>query len=85
MFVAADIVSVELEPAATEGGLKDAVTPAGSPVTLKPIFPLKLLKAEVETVNVVLLPAATVWVCGVADNPKDSRPNTFSKLEKEAR
>jgi hypothetical protein len=85
VFVAGVIVSVELEPAATDDGLKDAVTPAGSPVTLKLIFPLKLLNAEVETVNVVLLPAATVWVCGVADNPKDSRPKTFSRLENEAR
>ena len=43
-------VRVELAPAATEEGLKEAVAPVGSPVALKLIEPPKPLTALVLTV-----------------------------------
>ena len=50
--VLADVatVRVELAPAATEGGLNEAVAPVGSPLALKLTEPLKPLMALVFTV-----------------------------------
>jgi len=43
-------VSVELDPAATELGLNDAVAPVGNPLTANPIVPLNPLITPVFTV-----------------------------------
>jgi hypothetical protein len=49
-------VSVELPPAVTEPGLKDAVAPVGSPLAESVTFSAEPLVTAVEIVDVVLPP-----------------------------
>ena len=53
-------------PPATVAGLKLAVAPAGSPLTLGVRVPVNPFTAAIVTVYVVLPPAVTVCVAGVA-------------------
>lgn len=64
-------VSVELPELVTEGGLKLAPAPAGSPlVTFKLTVPLNPFTAPIVAVYVVLLPCVTLWEDGVAATVK---------------
>jgi hypothetical protein len=60
---------VEPDPV-TVVGLKLAVTPDGSPETLKGTTPLNPFMLVIEAPNVVLLPAATLRESGVTVNEK---------------
>src|SRR5215471_10935281 len=69
VFVVPLVVTVmvdEPEPT-TDGGLKLTVAPAGRPLALKTIVPLKPFKAESVTVYVVLPPCTTVREDGEAE------------------
>ena len=59
-------VSVELPEVFTEVGLKLAVAPVGSPLTLKPTVPVNPFTAPIVALYVVLLPCVTLWEDGVA-------------------
>ena len=56
MLVATPRVSVELPPALTESGLKEAVTPAGSPLAESVTVSADPLRTAVEMVDVALPP-----------------------------
>jgi hypothetical protein len=71
VLLAVVTVSVEPLPTLTEVGLKVAVALAGSPLTLKPIEPVKPFKALVLTEYEVPPPGLTVCELGVADTVND--------------
>lgn len=56
MAAPTDNVRVELAPAVTEAGLKDAVVPAGRPLALRVTDSAVPLAIAVETVEVALPP-----------------------------
>ena len=71
------IVSVEVpEPPATVLGLKLAVTPEGNPLALKATLALNPFEGVTVTVNVLLLPCATV--CEVGDAEREKFPAAFT-------
>ena len=57
---------IELAPGPIADGLKEAVVPAGNPLTLSPTFPVNEPTAPTFTVYVVLPPATTLCDDGVA-------------------
>ena len=62
-----DTVSVEVQGLPlTDEGLNVAVAPLGSPVTVRPTAPLKPPVGVTVAVYVVLPPAVTDWLAGVA-------------------
>jgi hypothetical protein len=64
------IVKIELPGALREAGANVAVAPVGRPLALRLTDPVNPLMAPTLTVYVVLPPALTVWVLGVADTVK---------------
>src|SRR6202049_3132857 len=87
--VLADVatVRVELAPAATEGGLNEAVAPVGRPLALKLTETLKPLRLVVETVYATVAPSPTDGLEGASETIKScetSRPYTFRTFENEA-
>jgi hypothetical protein len=67
VLLAVVIVSVEPLPTLTGVGLKVPVALAGSPLTLKPIEPVKPFKALVLTEYEVPAPGLTVCELGAAE------------------
>src|SRR5580693_7365364 len=70
VFPAVIIVKIELPGALREAGANVAVAPVGRPLALRLTDPVNPLMAPTLTVYVVLPPALTVWVLGVADTVK---------------
>ena len=66
MLVATPKVSVELPPALTEPGLKEAVTPAGSPLAESVTVSADPLRTAVEMVDVALPPCTADRLLGFA-------------------
>lgn len=64
------IVPVEVPEPVTEGGLKDAEAPVGNPLALRVTLPLKLFRAVMVALKVVLPPGLTVCVAGAAEIEK---------------
>src|SRR2546427_9026764 len=75
------IVSVELPPAVTVLGLKDAVAPAGSPLALSVIVCAFPLVTAVLKVGGTLLPSTTTALLGLAPIAKKSSTVTVSETE----
>ena len=75
------IVSVELPPAVTVLGLKDAVAPDGSPLALRVTVWAEPLTTAVLTVEVTLWPWSTVTLLGLALIEKSSGMVTVSETE----
>ena len=70
-------VSVDApEPPLMLAGAKEAVVPAGSPVTLSATAPVKPSIAPADTVKAAGAPATTVRVAGVAVSVKSGRCTT---------
>jgi hypothetical protein len=70
VFPAVIIVKIELPGALREAGANVAVAPVGRPLALRLTDPVNPLMAPTLTVYVVLPPALTVWVLGVANTVK---------------
>ena len=60
-------VKVELPDVVTDAGLKDAVAPAGNPLTLKVTAPVNPPDGVTVAVDVALPPGVTVTEAGVAE------------------
>ena len=60
-------VKVELPDVVTDAGLKDAVTPAGNPLTLKVTAPVNPPDGVTVAVDVALPPGVTATEAGVAE------------------
>jgi hypothetical protein len=64
------IVIVEVPEPVTDGGLKDAEVPVGNPLAPRVTVPLKLFRAVMVVLKVVLPPGLTVCVAGAAEIEK---------------
>ena len=64
------MVKVEVPEPVTDGGLKDPEAPVGKPLALRVTLPLKLFRADMEVLKVVLPPGLIVCVAGEAEMEK---------------
>jgi hypothetical protein len=81
VFAVLVIVSVDEPEAVTVGGAKEALAPAGRPLTLNVTVPEKLFTAFTDAVNDVDAPGTIVCVAGVAVSVKSGAALTTSVTE----